>query len=118
MKTSKTLLLAFLLISSLLYSQTNTFKLGFTGAYPNYWDSNTYKVDWSHYGDLNFNTWQGWWVGDTAAFVFDKLDYNNLTGWCFFSLAKRHILYYIRLNVEQTFHCQLDGFFGLRELKK
>ena len=58
------LIFAPLLITSLLYSQSNTFKLGFTGAYPNYYgpvvNNPNYKVNWDWYDEFKMNTWQGW----------------------------------------------------------
>lgn len=75
-----TALILMLIILSSLYSQ-DSFKLGFTGSYPQYYDLNTYQVNWDNYRDLNMNTWQGWWVSDTAEFVFNKLSDNSLKGW-------------------------------------
>ena len=53
--------LALLFFTSLLFSQS-TFQLGFTGAYPNYFDTATKDINWSYYSDLNLNTIQGWWA--------------------------------------------------------
>ncbi|MEO8511928.1 MAG: hypothetical protein ABI543_00080 [Ignavibacteria bacterium] len=59
------LLLAFLLFTSFLFSQ-NTFRLGFTGAYPNYshilLNSPTYNSDWNWYDEFTMNTWSAWWA--------------------------------------------------------
>lgn len=55
-------LLVIFFISFTLFSQTDTFKLGFTGAYPNYFEVNTATINWSYYNELNLNTIQGWWV--------------------------------------------------------
>ena len=58
MKTS-ILALFILLSSSLLFSQ-NTFKLGYTGAYPNYYNYPvTSIIDWNFYKEMNMNIWQG-----------------------------------------------------------
>jgi hypothetical protein len=46
------------------YSQ-NDFRLGFTGAYPHYYNYPvTSGFDWDYYNELNMNTWQGWWLGE------------------------------------------------------
>jgi hypothetical protein len=77
------LLLAFLLFTSHLYSQSNTFKLGVTGAYPNaYGYTVNSGINWSYYTDLNMNTWSGWWIGDNAQGydVIDKLELHDMYG--------------------------------------
>jgi hypothetical protein len=57
------LLLAFLLFSTLLFSQSNTFRLGYTGMYPHRFDyTSSSGVNWLWHEELNINTWQGWWI--------------------------------------------------------
>jgi hypothetical protein len=78
MKLLTALLLAFFLFTSFLFSQ-NTFRLGFTGAYPDKY--NFVSNDWGWYGELKMNTWSGWWVGDAEAnTVMNSLGTNNLYG--------------------------------------
>jgi hypothetical protein len=62
MKTIIRITLLVLLLGANFYAQ-NTFKLGFTGAYPNEYafDMNS-NVNWSWYNDLKLNMWQGWWI--------------------------------------------------------
>jgi hypothetical protein len=63
MKAAKAFTLALLLFTSFLFSQSNTFKLGITGAYPNaYGYTVNSGINWSYYIDLNMNTWSGWWI--------------------------------------------------------
>jgi hypothetical protein len=63
MKLLTALLLAFLLLASNLYSQQNSFRLGYTGMYPDRWDYTTNSgVNWLWHNELNINTWQGWWI--------------------------------------------------------
>jgi len=65
-----------------LYSQTNSFRLGYTGMYPNrYVYDQTKNVDWGWYGEHNINTWQGWFIGDKEKEVLGKLNTNNLFGY-------------------------------------
>ena len=73
------LLLLFILTLTISYSQNNTFKLGFTGAYPNYYDTSTRNINWSYYGELNLNTIQGWWIGDNP-FGLETLGKLNQSG--------------------------------------
>ena len=92
MRTLTALLTAFLLVlTSSLYTQ-NDFKLGFTGAYPQYYDYNTTKnINWQNYHDMSMNQWQGWWIGDnwrrtssnTTAVedVLSKLSQEHIDGW-------------------------------------
>ena len=59
-------IVAFMLILFLhsAYSQ-NTFRLGFTGMYPSYYDfTNQSNINWNYYHDMNTNIWQGWWIGN------------------------------------------------------
>ncbi len=82
MKAAKAFTLAFLLFTTFLFSQSNTFKLGFTGTLPAggiVWSA-TSGTTWSWYNELNFNTWQGFEVGDQQKVVLDKLDNYNLSG--------------------------------------
>ena len=61
--------------------QQKTFKLGFTGAYPQNYDyPSTSAVNWSWYGDLSMNMWSGWWIGETRPEVLGKLDSNHIDG--------------------------------------
>jgi hypothetical protein len=75
MTALKVLPLAFLLFSSVLFSQINTFRLGFSGTYP---EVNTYPssqyTDWSFYPELSMNFWQGFGIGDQQKVVVDKLN--------------------------------------------
>lgn len=82
MKTFTALCIAVILLSSSIFSQTNTFRLGFTGTYPaggQVWNF-TIATDWSWYNELNFNTWQGFEVGDQQKEVLDDLNAHNLSG--------------------------------------
>lgn len=87
MKTLTALLTAFLLVlTSSLYTQDD-FKLGFTGAYPQYYDYNTTKnINWQNYHDMGMNQWQGWWIGDNwhtnaTEEVLEKLADEDIDGW-------------------------------------
>src|SRR5258706_8109296 len=85
-----TIILAIFLISLNLYSQSNIFKLGFTGCYPSNYDypHNQYHP-WSNYTDLNMNYWNGWWVGDNLTndpqvqlpWAIENLNSNNINGY-------------------------------------
>ena len=82
MKSLVTLLLITLTFS-ISNSQTYTFKLGFTGAYPNYFDTTTKDINWSYYSELNLNTIQGWWVSDNpfGLEVLGSLNTNSMDGY-------------------------------------
>ena len=85
-KTIYTILSMLILFLQITYSQNNTFKLGFTGMYPNNFgildpDKVTYQQNWNWYQELNLNYWQGWWIGDTAVNVMQNLSSNNLYGY-------------------------------------
>jgi|GEM_PF-6085212 len=68
-----TILLILLIFISTAYSQ-NTFRLGFTGMYPTYYDfTNESSINWNYYHDINTNIWQGWWIGNE----WDKFGYNQ-----------------------------------------
>jgi hypothetical protein len=78
-KLSTLIILVSLSLSSL--SQNNTFKLGYTGAYPNNWDwNNTSNANWSWYNELNLNMWAGWWVGEKRLSVLSSLSSNSMDG--------------------------------------
>jgi len=82
MKAAKAFTLAFLLFTTFLFSQSNTFRLGFTGSLPaggQVWTA-TSATDWGWYNELSINTWQGFEVGDQQKVVLDKLDNYNLSG--------------------------------------
>lgn len=73
--------LAFLLFSSPVTSQ-NTFKLGFTGAYPNNYQYDLNKnIDWSFYDELNLNYWAAWGIGETRLEVIDSLYSHGMSGY-------------------------------------
>ncbi|HRF66649.1 MAG TPA: T9SS type A sorting domain-containing protein [Ignavibacteria bacterium] len=82
MRTLTALLTAFLLVfTSCLYSQ-NDFKLGFTGAYPNYYNYTEFaKINWNYYNEFKMNTWSGWWVGDTNTHLMDILKNRQIEGY-------------------------------------
>jgi len=85
MKRLITVLLLLLLFTS-LYSQTKTFRLGFSGTYPVFHDPAGYNgklgaADWAGYRDLNLNLWQGWKMGDKQSEVLDSLASSNLDGY-------------------------------------
>lgn len=82
MKTIKALVLVFLFISSNLFSQSNIFKLGFTGAYPNYYNYPVFStIDWDYYDELKMNTWSGWWAGDTNTHLINTLAARQIGGY-------------------------------------
>ena len=49
--------------------------------YPNYFYLPTYNMNWSFYHELNMNLWQGWWMSDTAAYLLNELNANNMDGY-------------------------------------
>lgn len=70
-----------------VYSQTNTFKLGFTGAYPLNWNQDSYNytdnsVEWSWYSELNMNLWSGWQIDGRYTDVLNHLARQDL--YCYF----------------------------------
>ena len=84
----KFFMISFMLILFLqiTYSQNDTFRLGFTGMYPDNWgvsDPNhvTYSQNWEWFHELNLNYWQAWWVNDTAVTILQDLNSNNLYGY-------------------------------------
>jgi hypothetical protein len=88
MKLLTALLFAFLVMVSssfihTLFSQTNTFKQGFTGTYPSlYVYTGSSQIDWSRYSEeLNMNSWQGWLIGDSRKHILDSLDVYGLEGY-------------------------------------
>ncbi len=84
-----TVLLIFCGIAAgLSFGQTNTFKLGFTGAYP---DGNPIAYDfqkelnWNLYDELSMNIWQGWSIEgyDRHREVFERLTSHNFNAYFF-----------------------------------
>ncbi|HAX47607.1 MAG TPA: hypothetical protein PK605_16015 [Ignavibacteria bacterium] len=82
MRTLTALLTAFLIVlTPSLYTQ-NDFKLGFTGAYPNYYNYTEFaKINWNYYDAFKMNTWSGWWVGDTNTHLMDILKNRQIEGY-------------------------------------
>lgn len=90
MAKKHTIPIILLLVITSVFSQTNTFKLGFTGCYPNNYDYfSTNNHPWSDYGDLNMNSWSAWWVGDNLTnnpqvhlpWAIEDLNTHNLYGY-------------------------------------
>ncbi len=82
MKAAKAFTLSFLLFTSLLFSQSNTFKLGFTGAYPNKYNYPVFStIDWDYYAEFKMNTWQGWWIGDADTGLIFTLADKHIDGY-------------------------------------
>jgi len=82
MKAAKAFTLAFLLFTSLLFSQSDTFRLGFTGAYPNKYNYPVFStIDWNYYAEFKMNTWQGWWIGDADTGLIFTLANKHIDGY-------------------------------------
>ena len=69
-----------------VYSQTNEFKIGFTGAYPLNWDQHAYEytynnMDWGWYSELSMNLWSGWQIDGRHTDVIYNLEQNELNGY-------------------------------------